>query len=74
MLRGLKPMTPEPWAKDEAFYQKTTGSFEPELNSKERFFDESPLDNIAGYKSQVTATGLAKTGDSPSWDSSTFRS
>lgn len=65
MLRGLKPMTMEPWAKDEAFYQKKTGSYEPELNSKERFFDESPLDNIAGYTSQVRRQACPVRGPDP---------
>ena len=42
-LRGLKPRTPEPWAIDESFYQKKTGSFEHEYNSRAPYDDRSTL-------------------------------
>ena len=43
-LRGLKPATPEPWAVDEEFYQKKTGSFEYEYNSRGPYREKSPGD------------------------------
>ena len=39
-LRGLKVSTKEPWATDDLEYQRRTGSFEPELNSQDPYFDE----------------------------------
>lgn len=41
-LRGLKPATPEPWAIDEEFYQKKTGSLEYEYNSRGPYREKSP--------------------------------
>ena len=71
-LKGLKVTTKEPWAIDEKFYQKKTGSFEDVMNDNERYDDRSVLSASKGYKSEVTATGLAMAGQ-PSWDSSPFR-
>ncbi len=73
-LRGIKCATKEPWAIDQAFYEKKTGNMEPELNAQDPYFDESPLDNIAGYTTQVTASGLeGHSAGRPLWDSSPFR-
>ena len=41
-FRGMKPVTPEPWAIDETFYQKKTGSFETEYNSRGPYREKSP--------------------------------
>ena len=51
-LRGIKPVTPEPWARDEEFYQRKTGSFEIEYNSKEAYDDRSVLSASKGYESK----------------------
>ena len=40
-LHGLKPITSEPWAIDEAFYQQKTGSFEHDYNAREPYDDRS---------------------------------
>ena len=71
-LRGLRPATKEPWAVDEDFYQKKTGSLEYEYNSKEKYDDRSKLSATKGYTAQVTASGLS--GAQPAWDSSPMRS
>lgn len=42
-LRGLKPRTPEPWAIDEEYYQKKTGSFEYQFNSRPPYDDRSAM-------------------------------
>merc|ERR1711871_737379 len=55
-LRGLRPATKEPWATDEAFYQKKTGNFEYEYNSKEKYDDRSVLSASKGYTAQVAST------------------
>ena len=83
-LRGLKPITPEPWARDALVYAHRTGSFEQVVNAnkfgdgtqEEEYNDESVLDSNNGYRSHVTATGLkrnASLGGQPLWDSSTRR-
>jgi len=78
-VRGIKPITNEPWARDATIYNRKLGSFERTVNSNfdgtvlEEYNDESVLDNNNGYRTQVTATGLAKTKDSPAWDSSPYR-
>ena len=41
-LVGLKPKTPEPWAIDEAYYQRKTGNFETAL-PKERYDDRNVI-------------------------------
>lgn len=71
-LRGLRPATKEPWAVDEEFYQKKTGSFEYEFNSKEKYDDRSVLSASKGYTATVTASGLEGRAQ-PSWDSSPMR-
>ena len=81
-LRGLKPITSEPWSRDAAVYAIKTGSFERHVNAEmdgttaEEYNDESVLDSNNGYRSSVTATGLAKNasiGGQPLWDTSTRR-
>ena len=83
-LRGLKPITPEPWARDALVYAQRTGSFEQVVNAdqfgdgtlQDEYNDESILDSNNGYRSHVTATGLkrnASLGGQPLWDSSTRR-
>ena len=77
-LRGMRPGTREPWARDALFYQRKTGSFETVAgaHAREAYNDESALDSNNGYRSQVTATGLKKNaslGGQPLWDSSTRR-
>ena len=69
---GLRPATKEPWAVDEAYYQKKTGSFEHEYNSKEKYDDRSVLSASKGYTANVTASGL-KGRAQPAWDSSPNR-
>lgn len=70
-LRGLRIATKEPWALDEAFYQKKTGNFEHEYNALEKYDDRSVLSASKGYTAQVTASGLD--GAQPAWDSSPLR-
>lgn len=73
-LKGLRPATKEPWAVDEDFYQRKTGSFEYEVNSKEKYDDRSVLSATKGYQSEVTASGLGgKLAGQPAWDSSPMR-
>ena len=72
-LRGLRVATKEPWATDEAFYQKKTGSFEHEFNSREKYDDRSSLSVSKGYTAETTSTGL-KGVSQPAWDSSPMRS
>ena len=84
-LRGLKPITPEPWARDALVYAQKTGSFEQIMNgdnfgdgtqAAEEYNDESILDSHNGYRSTITATGLKKNaslGGQPLWDSSPLR-
>ena len=48
-LKGLRPITKEPWAIDEEFYQKKTGSFETEYNMREAYDDRSVLSASKGY-------------------------
>ena len=86
-LRGLKPITSEPWSRDAAVFAQKTGSFEKQYNaamdggSVEEYNDESILDSNNGYKSHITATGLERNaslafggGDGkPMWDSSPMR-
>ena len=51
-LKGLKPITREPWAVDEEFYQKKTGSFEEEFNELQGTYDDrSVLSASKGYES-----------------------
>ena len=50
-LRGIRPITREPWAIDEEFYQKKTGSFEYEYNSRPAYDDRSVLSASKGYLS-----------------------
>ena len=73
-LRGLKPVTNEPWSRDAVVYAQKTGSFErvanadahgTEFDEMERYNDESILDSnnpdeLKRYRSHVTATGLKK--------------
>ena len=65
-LRGLKPITSEPWSRDAAVYSTNTGSFEMQYNvemdglGREEYNDESVLDSNQGYVSHITATGLKK--------------
>ena len=54
-LRGLRPITREPWAVDEEFYQKKTGSFEYEYNSREAYDDRSVLSASKGYQATYHA-------------------
>ena len=54
-LRGLKPKTPEPWAIDEEFYQRKTGSFEHEYNSRGAYDDRSALSASKGYEATYHA-------------------
>ena len=49
-LRGLKPKTPEPWAIDEAHYQRKTGSFEYEFNAKEPYDDRNVINTYKGWR------------------------
>lgn len=81
-LRGIKPITSEPWSRDAAVYAKKTGSFERVVNAemdggqREEFNDESVLDSNNGYRSHITATGLKRNsslGGQPLWDSSPLR-
>jgi hypothetical protein len=78
-LRGLKPITPEPWSVDAIVYATKSGSFESVRNAdkfgdgtqkEEVYNDESSLDTTNGYESNVVATGRAKPGR---WDSSPLR-
>ena len=82
-LRGCKPITREPWARDAIIYAKCTGSFEEEYGVKavEAYNDESVYDSNNGY---VTTTSSSpgggnggKTssafGEVDSWNYSTFR-
>ena len=80
----MKPITPEPWARDALVYAQKTGSFEQIMNGdnfgdgtvKDEYNDESILDSNNGYRSKVTATGLKKNsslGGQPLWDSSPLR-
>lgn len=71
-LRGIKCATKEPWARDEKFYLKKTGSFEDEMNDNAMYDDRSALSATKGFKSEVTATGLEGKG-APAWNSSVFR-
>ena len=71
-LAGLRVMTKEPWAIDEVFYQKKTGNFEREYNSKEKYDDRSVLSATKGYTATVTASGLGGVSQ-PAWDSSPMR-
>ena len=48
-LRGLKPHTPEPWAIDEAYYQRKTGSFEYQFNAREPWDPAKTLRQGLGY-------------------------
>ena len=50
-LKGLRPTTMEPWAIDEAFYQKKTGSFEYQVNKLVAYDDRSVLSASKGYVS-----------------------
>ena len=73
-LKGLKPVTHEPWARDATVYAQKTGSFERVANRDQhgsktdfvtQYNDESVLDSnnpdaARRYRSHVTATGLAK--------------
>ena len=70
-LRGLRCATKEPWAIDEAFYQKKTGNFEDAL-PKEKYDDRSVLSASKGYTATVTASGLGGVSQ-PAWDSSPLR-
>lgn len=70
-LRGMKVVTKEPWARDEAAYQKRTGSFEEEVNADEPYDDRSVLSASKGYQSTITA-GLGGRKQ-PAWDSSPLR-
>lgn len=84
-LVGIKPWTREPWSRDASIYAQKTGSFEKIFNADQHgtgaeaddeYNDESALDSNNGYRSHVTATGLAKNaslGGQPLWDSSTRR-
>lgn len=81
-LRGIKPITSEPWSRDAAVYARKTGSFEKVYNAemdggkREEYNDESVLDSNNGYRSHITATGLkrnASLGGQPLWDSSPLR-
>lgn len=82
-LRGMKPVTQEPWTRDAVIYARKTGSFEKVANAEmdgtavEEFNDESVLDATNGYQTQVTATGLLKPptalSKGPTWDTSPFR-
>jgi hypothetical protein len=71
-LTGIKCATKEPWAIDEQFYQKKTGSFEDEPNDAEVYDDRSALAASKGYRAEVTSTGLKGTSQ-PTWDSSPLR-
>ena len=51
IFKGMKPITREPWAVDEEFYQKKTGSFETEYNAAGVFDDRSVLSASKGYTS-----------------------
>ena len=51
IFKGMKPITREPWAVDEEFYQKKTGSFETEYNAAGVFDDRSALSASKGYTS-----------------------
>lgn len=73
-LRGLKPITQEPWSRDALVYARKTGSFEKIFNAdmfgdgtqaQEAYNDESIYDSnnpdaAKRYRSTVTATGLKK--------------
>ena len=84
-LRGLKPITQEPWSRDAIIYARKTGNFERVYNAdqfgdgsqkREEYNDESALDSNNGYLSRITATGLKKNsslGGQPLWDSSPLR-
>ena len=54
-LRGLRPITREPWAIDEEFYQKKTGSFEEEYNELGSYDDRSVLSASKGYEATYHA-------------------
>ena len=71
-LAGMRVVTKEPWALDEAFYQSKTGSFELEYNSKGKYDDRSTLSATKGYTATVTSTGLDGVSQ-PTWDSSPLR-
>ena len=71
-LAGMRVVTKEPWALDEAFYQKKTGSLEYEFNSKGKYDDRSALSASKGYTATVTSTGLGGVSQ-PTWDSSPNR-
>lgn len=86
-LRGIKPITAEPWSRDAAVYSAKTGSFERVHNAEidgsayAEYRDESVLDSNNGYISHVTATGLERNASlalgggngRPAWDSSPLR-
>ena len=83
-LRGLRPITNEPWVRDAKVYADgdgIEGDFEPVVNDFEEYNDESIYDSnnpdaAKRYRSQVTATGLkrnASLGGQPLWDSSPMR-
>lgn len=73
-LRGLKPITVEPWSRDAAIYARKTGSFERVYNAdqfgtgkekQEAYNDECALDSNnpdakRRYRSRITATGLKR--------------
>ena len=86
-LRGIKPITAEPWSRDAAVYSNRTGSFEKLFNvemdgsAQTEYNDESALDSNNGYMSHITATGLKRNASlgfgggegQPLWDSSPLR-
>ena len=81
-LRGVKPITREPWARDAYIYARKTGSFETEVGDRaaEEYNDESALDSNNGYLSTVRASPggggggpNASLGRHDRWDYSTFR-
>lgn len=78
-LRGIKPITTEPWVRDAVVYARKTGDFELEVDDHlEAYNDESVLDSNNGYVSKITATGLKRNASiggngQPWWDSSPLR-
>ena len=54
-LKGLRPISREPWAVDEEFYQRKTGNFEYEYNSRTPYDDRSVLSASKGYQATYHA-------------------
>lgn len=88
-LRGIKPVTMEPWSRDAQVYAAQTnlekvyyadahgdGTVAARTYNDESILDSNNPDPARRYRSHVTASGLRKNaslGEQPLWDSSTRR-